>query len=78
MMTSLVGYRIPWRRAGIVFLSRGKAEESQEKKTQKNATKANCMRVRVAGFGNAFRIDFEDVFVRALERYHTIHKTYVD
>lgn len=34
------------------------------------------MTVRVAGFGNAVRIDFEDVFVKADERYQMIQRIY--
>ncbi len=50
--------------------------DSHEKRTQKNATKANCIKVRVAGFGKAFRMDLEEVFVRALEVYHIIQRVY--
>jgi len=35
-------------------------------------TDANCTIVRVAGLGSAFRIDFDDVFVRAEVRYQTM------
>jgi hypothetical protein len=40
---------------------------SQEKRRQNEATKANWMRVRVAGLGKVLRIDFEDVLVKALD-----------
>ena len=73
-MTSRVGDRMPCRRAGILFLSSGKIVDSQEKNMQKVATNANCMSVRVAGFGNAFRIDFEEVFVKALDMYHIMQR----
>lgn len=60
-----------------MFLGRaGNTVDSQENRTQKNATKANCIRVRVAGFGKALRMDFEEVFVRALEVYHIIQRVY--
>lgn len=49
--------------------------ESQEKKMQKDETNANCMRVSVAGLGRALRMDFEEVFVRALEKYQMIQRT---
>jgi hypothetical protein len=32
--------------------------------------------VRVAGLGKALRIDFEDVFVRALDMYHIMQRIY--
>jgi hypothetical protein len=32
-------------------------------------TNANCTAVRVTGFGRAFRMDFEDVFVTAEVKY---------
>jgi hypothetical protein len=76
MITSRVGYRIPYLRAGIVFLSAGNIVASHEKKRQKVATSRNWTRVRVAGFGKAFRIDFEEVLVRAEEKYHTMQSIY--
>lgn len=54
----------------------GKTEANQEKNIQNVATKANWMRVRVAGLGKALRIDLEDVFVRALEKYQMIQSVY--
>jgi hypothetical protein len=60
----------------MFLLSQGKIVESQEKRRQKLATKPNCMRVRVAGLGKALRMDFEEVFVKALERYHIIQRIY--
>lgn len=50
--------------------------ESQEKKRQRKATKKNWISVRVAGLGKALRIDFEDVFVRALDMYHIMQRIY--
>lgn len=75
-MTSLEGERMPWRKACILLGRAGNILDSQEKRTQKKATKANCINVRVAGFGKAFRMDLEEVFVRALEVYHTIQRIY--
>ena len=49
---------------------------SHEKKRQNDATNANCIRVRVAGLGNAFKIDFEEVFVKAEEKYQIIQSIY--
>lgn len=39
-------------------------------------TKANCISVRVIGFGKAFRIDFDEVFVRAEDMYQMRHSIY--
>ena len=50
--------------------------DSHEKHMQREETKANWIKVSVAGLGNAFRMAFEDVFVRALERYHIMQRTY--
>jgi hypothetical protein len=65
---------MPCRNAGIAFLRLGNSVASHEKKRQNDATNANCIRVRVAGLGKALRIDFEDVLVKAEEKYHTIHR----
>ena len=74
IITSRVGYLIGWRSAATCFFRNGKTDASQEKRRQKNATKPNWIRVSVAGFGNALRMAFEDVFVKALETYHTIQR----
>ena len=47
---------------------------NQAKKRQYIATKPNCMRVSVAGLEKAFRMALEEVFVRALEKYHIIQR----
>lgn len=60
----------------MCVLRAGKMVESQEKKRQRKATKKNWTRVRVAGLGKALRIDFEDVFVRALDMYHIMQRIY--
>lgn len=54
----------------------GQTVASHEKKTQYDATKPNCMRVRVAGLGKELRMDFEEVLVKALEKYHIKHNAY--
>jgi hypothetical protein len=36
-------------------------------------TEANWTIVRVAGFGKAFKMDFDDVFVRAEVMYQAMH-----
>jgi hypothetical protein len=60
----------------MAFLRAGKMEANQEKNIQNVATKANWMRVSVAGFGKALRIDLEDVLVRALEKYQMMQSVY--
>lgn len=47
---------------------------SQEKRRQKEVTRENWTKVRVAGFGKTFRMALEEVFVRALEVYHIIQR----
>ena len=66
---------MPCRRAGICSLRAGKAVDNQEKKTQNDATKPNWIRVRVAGLGKELRMDFEEVFVNALEKYQIKQRT---
>lgn len=76
LITSLDGYRIPCRKA-CMFLGRaGNIVASHENSMQKKATNANWISVRVAGFGKALRMDFDEVFVRALEVYHIIQRVY--
>ena len=65
-----------WRRAAICLCNMGKMVASHEKKMQKEATKANWIKVSVAGLGNALRMDFEDEFVRALDIYQTMQRIY--
>jgi hypothetical protein len=43
-------------------------------KTHSDETKANWTRVSVAGLLKAMRIDFDEVFVRADEVYHSRHR----
>jgi hypothetical protein len=74
-ITSRVGYRMPCRSEGTRAFSTGKMVESQEKKMQRVDTKANCIRVKVAGLGNAFNMDFEEVFVSALDIYQIMQST---
>ena len=70
--TSQVGFRSPFFKAGIALLMDGNMEAKPANIRHHIETDANCTIVRVAGFGNAFRIDFDDVFVRAEVRYHTM------
>jgi hypothetical protein len=57
-------------------LREGKMVESQEKKTQNEATKPNCTRVRVAGLGKELRMVFEEVLVKALDKYQMKQRIY--
>lgn len=43
---------------------------------QNVATKANWIRVRVAGLGKALRMLFEEVLVKALEKYQIMQRVY--
>jgi hypothetical protein len=56
-------------------LRAGNTVESQVKKTQNDATKPNWISVRVAGLGKELRMDFEEVFVKALEKYQIKQRT---
>jgi hypothetical protein len=59
-----------WRKAGTAARSFGKVEESHENKRQYKDTRANCMRVNVAGLSKALSMDLDEVFVRADDQYH--------
>lgn len=76
IITSREGCRMPCFKAGIVVLSPGNVDASLEKKTQNEDTKANCMRVSVAGLGNVLRMVLEDVLVRALDIYQVMQRIY--
>jgi hypothetical protein len=65
-----------WRRAAICLWNIGKMVANHEKNMHKEATKANWIKVSVAGLGKAFRMAFEEVFVRALDRYHIMQRIY--
>lgn len=49
---------------------------SHEKNMHKEATNANWIKVSVAGLGKALRMAFEEVFVRALDRYQIMQSIY--
>ena len=74
VITSRLGYRMPFLKAGMVVFKRGKSRARYAKKRHQPETKANCMMVRVIGLGKAFRIDLEDVFVNAELKYQTRHR----
>jgi hypothetical protein len=62
---------MPFFRAGMVLLSEGKSEASHAENMHQNETKANCTIDNVIGLEKAFRIDLDEVFVRAEVRYQT-------
>ena len=76
-MTFRVGRRRGYFRAGTLSRSVGNRTASQAQRTQYEETKANCIRVRVAGWSKAFKMDFEDVLVSADDAYHSTHRIYV-
>lgn len=69
---------MPFFRAGIVFLSPGNNMASHAKSKHHKDTKANWTSVRVIGLSKAFRIDLEDVLVRADVRYHMTQRTFLN
>ena len=75
-MTSRVGARMPCFNAGMAVLIEGYRWARYAKKTHQVDTKANWTSVRVIGLGKAFRIDFEEVLVRAELMYQTRQRTY--
>lgn len=60
---------MPFLSAGILLLNKGNTVDRYTSKRQDNGTNANCTIVRVTGFGRAFKMDFEDVFVTAEVMY---------
>lgn len=76
-MTSLVGFRIGYFRAVILVRRTGKMTASLAMVIQSDETKANWTRVKVAGLGKAFRMDLDEVLVRAEEVYHNTHRIYM-
>lgn len=63
-------------RAGIDERNLGNTLASHEDVMQKNATRKNCIMVSVAGLLKAFKMDLEEVLVRAEDMYHMIHRVY--
>lgn len=74
MITSREGYRRPFLRAGILLLRDGITVERYTSTKHHIGTKANWIMVSVTGFGSAFRIDFDDVFVTAEVMYQITHR----
>ena len=61
---------MPYLRAGTVFRMAANRCARFAKSRHHSDTNANWTTVRVIGFGNALRIDLDEVFVRAELRYH--------
>jgi predicted outer membrane protein len=59
----------------ILVRRTGKIVASFAKKMQRDETKANWTSVKVAGMLKTLRIDFDEVLVRADEKYHNRHRT---
>lgn len=65
---------MPCRSAGTAVLRAGYMAARYADTRHHMETKANWARVRVTGLGNAIRIDFEEVLVRAEVVYQMIHR----
>jgi hypothetical protein len=74
LITSRLGYRIPFFKAGIALRRHGNKCARYAKNTHQKDTKANWTSVKVIGFGNMLRIDLEEVFVRAELMYQMMHR----
>ena len=75
VITSRLGYRIPFLSAGMAVLRRGKRRASNAKHKHHPETRANCIIVRVIGLGKALRMDLEEVLVRAELKYQIRQST---
>ena len=75
-MTSRDIGRIPCRKAGTRARKVDDCLASRAKKKHQRETNANCMIVKVIGRGNAFRMDLEEVLVKAELRYQTKQSTF--
>jgi hypothetical protein len=77
IMRDLLGGRIPYFSTGIDCFSRGYLLARAAKKRHHDDTKANCIKVRVKGFGSAVRIALEEVFVKIEAMYHMPQSIYI-
>lgn len=75
-MRDLLGGRIPYLSTGIACFNRGYFLASAAKNRHHDETKANCISVRVKGFGSAVRMALEEVLVKMDAMYHTAHNVY--
>lgn len=60
-----------------MVLRTGNIVASQAMNTQSDDTKANWTSVRVAGMLKALRIDFDEVLVKAEEKYHVMQRIWM-
>ncbi len=74
MMRSLLGGLISCLRTGISVRKEWYLRASAAEKKHQDDTKANCIRVRVTGFGKAMRMDLEDVFDMMDVAYQIPHR----
>lgn len=75
-MTSTDGFRKPFFRAGIARRREGNRDARDARMEHHIDTKANWMIVRVIGFGRVFRMDLEEVLVRAEVIYQMTQRPY--
>lgn len=73
-MTSHVGRRKPFFNAGTAFFMAGNTDDNAVRIIHQEKTEKNWRIVKVAGFGYALRIDFEEVFVSADVMYQVMHR----
>ncbi len=66
---------MPFLRAGIVFFRDGKMDANHAERMHQKQTKRNWTMDRVIGLEKAFRIDLDEVFVRADVIYQTMNST---
>jgi hypothetical protein len=67
---------MPFFSAGIDLFRVGNIEARYARMRHHMETDANCTIVNVTGFGNAVRIDFEDVLVSADVMYHAMQSAW--
>lgn len=73
-ITSHEGRLRPFFSAGIVLFSWGKSDDMLVNIKHQMNTDANWTIVRVAGLGRAFKMDFEEVLVKAEVMYQVIQR----
>ena len=74
-ITSRLGYRMPFFKAGIAICRRGNRRARDAKNRHHPETNANCIIVRVIGLGKALRMDLEEVLVSAELKYQIMQST---
>jgi hypothetical protein len=69
MISSLVGLRMPFLKAGMWSFKLGYTLDIQLRNKHHDETQKNCMTVSVTGFGKVFKIWPADVFASMEVRY---------